>query len=350
VTRNAVCVCVDANMLMPGLFVLEAVRARRAGPEDHDLVLVTTGPDDATDAHRRWLSERGIRLRDDFDLSILQRIEISEARLTKATLLKLLLAQTLADRYDKILYLDADLTIHEALASVFSLDTKGHALAAVPSSSMRTGFNQRRRSLEAAHFRALGMKSPERFVNSGVMLIDVGQWNQDDLTARSLDFIRRNPAICRLPDEDSLNGLLDGRVAELSPVWNLQAPIWAHREVRELVQPAIIHYVGPNKPWKRFRSRKRWSEHRAAHRLYREFVKQSPWPAWLDEQWNARDLRDSLAFELRRVTRKLSLRKLRKDRGARRAFLEAYRRHCGEAFADVEQGIVRRDGGRLRVR
>ena len=348
-TRNAVCVCVDANMLMPGLFVLEAVRTRRATPEDHDLVLVTTGPDDATDAHRRWLSERGIRLRDDFDLSILQRIEISEARLTRATLLKLLLAQTLADRYDKILYLDADLTIHEALAPIFALDTKGHPFAAVPSGAIRTGFKYRRRNLDAAHFRALGMKRLDRYVNSGVMLIDVGQWNQDDLTARSLDFIRRNPTLCRLPEEDSLNALLDGRVAELSPVWNMQAPIWSHREVQELVQPAIIHYVGPNKPWKRFRSRKRLFEHRAAHRLYREFVAGSPWPNWLGEQWNARDFRDSLAFEVRQVTRKLNVRKLRKDRRERRVFLEVYRRHCAESFADVEQGIVRREGQRLRV-
>lgn len=349
-TRSAVCVCVDGNMLMPGLFVLEAVRARRASPEDHDLVLVTTGPDDATDVHRRWLSERGMRLRDDFDLSILQSIEISEARLTKATLLKLLLAEALADRYDKILYLDADLTIHQALAPIFALDTKGHPLAAVPSAANRTGFNRRRSGLEAAHFRALGMTAPDRFVNSGVMLIDVGQWKQDDLTARSLDFIRRNPTLCRLPDEDSLNGILDGRVAELSPVWNMQAPIWSHREVRELVEPAIIHYVGPNKPWKRFRSRKRLFEHSAAYRLYHEFVTQSPWPTWLGEQWDARDLRGSLAFEMRRISRKLSVRKLQKDRRERRAFLDAYRRHCGEtAFADVEQGIVRREGALLRI-
>jgi lipopolysaccharide biosynthesis glycosyltransferase len=117
------------------------------------------------------------------------------------------------------------------------------------------------------------------------------------------------------------------------------------------VEPAIIHYVGTNKPWKRFRRRKGLFEHRAAHRLYHDFVTQSPWPTWLGEQWDARDLRDSLAFELRRITRNLSVRKLRKAGRARRAFLDAYRRHCGEtAFADVEQGIVRRDGKRLRVR
>jgi len=337
-------------MLVPGLFVLEAVRSRRTTLADHDLVLVTTGPADVTDVHRRWLSERGIQLRDDFDLSVLQSIEIPEARLTKATLLKLLLAETLADHYDKILYLDADLTIHEELTPIFSLHTKGHPLAAVPSGAQRTGFNWKRRKPEAAHFQALGMSEPYRYVNSGVMLIDVSQWNRDDLSARSLDFIRRNPTIWRLPDEDALNAILDGHLAELSPVWNMQAPIWSHPEVRAIVQPAIIHYVGSNKPWKRFKRGKRFFEHRAAYRLYQEFVTKSPWPTWLGEQWGARDLWGSLAFEMHRITRKIRVKKMRSSRKNRRAFLDTYRHHCGEtAFADVEQGIVRREGVRLRV-
>jgi lipopolysaccharide biosynthesis glycosyltransferase len=271
-------------------------------------------------------------------------------RLTKATLLKLLLAETLADRYDKILYLDADVTIHEELNPIFSLHTKGYPLAAVPSGAQRTGHNWPRRQSQAAHFRALGMTEPYRFVNSGVMLIDVSQWNRDDLSARSLDFIRRNPTLWRLPDEDALNAILDGHLAELSPVWNMQAPIWSHREVRANVQPAIIHYVGPNKPWKRFRRRKGLFEHRAAYRLYQAFIARSPWTTWLDEQWGARDLWDSLAFEMHRINRMIGVRKIRKSRNNRRAFLDTYRQHCGEtAFADVEQGIVRREGVRLRI-
>ena len=337
-------------MLVPGLFVLEAARSLRTTLATHDLVLVTTGPADVTDVHRRWLSERGIQLRDDFDLSVLQNIEIPPGRLTKATLLKLLLAETLADRYDKILYLDADLTIHEDLTPIFSLDTKGHPLAAVPSGAQRTGLNWQRRKSQAAHFQALGMTEPYRPVNSGVMLIDVRQWNRDALSARSLDFIRRNPTIWRLPDEDALNAILDGHLAELSPVWNMQAPIWSHREVREIVRPAIIHYVGPNKPWKRFRRGKRLFEHRAAYRLYQEFVTKSPWPTWLGEQWGARDLWDSLAFEMDRITRTIRVKKRRNRRRRRKGFLDIYRQHCGEtAFADVEQGIVRREGVRLRV-
>jgi hypothetical protein len=71
---------------------------------------------------------------------------------------------------------------------------------------------------------------------------------------------------------------------------------------------------------------------------------------WLGEQWSARDFWDSLAFEIHWITRKTRIKKIRDNRKNRRAFLDTYRRHCGEtAFADVEQGIVRREGVRLRV-
>ena len=92
----------------------------------------------------------------------------------------------------------------------------------------------------------------------------------------------------------------------------------------------------------------RLMEHRAAYRLYREFVRETPWSAWLSEQWSLRDLRDSLVYERRQLARQI------KGRGAadaeRRAHIDAYRQYCAQAvFADVEQGIVRRDGGRLRL-
>ena len=245
----------------------------------------------------------------------------------------------------KILYLDADLTIHDDLAPIFSLDTKDFPLAAVPSARVETDWNRKQRQTEHAHFRALGMTEPFRYV---VLLIDVSHWNSDELTTRTLDFLRRNPTLWRLPDEDALNAVLDGRLAELSPVWNLQAPMWANREVREMVEPVIIHYVGHNKPWRRYRRKMRLMEHRAAYRLYREFVRETPWSAWLSEQWSLRDLRDSLVYERRQLARQI------KGRGAadaeRRAHIDAYRQYCAQAvFADVEQGIVRRDGGRLRL-
>ena len=78
----------------------DAARALRTKVADYDVLLVTTSPEDATDVHRRWLAEREIQLRDDFDLSDVHDIDMMNSRLTKATVLKLLLAKS-ASRYDK---------------------------------------------------------------------------------------------------------------------------------------------------------------------------------------------------------------------------------------------------------
>jgi lipopolysaccharide biosynthesis glycosyltransferase len=348
--RNAVCLCVDKNMLVPGLFVAEAASSMRALFAEYDVIVVTTGPADVTDVHRRWLEERKIQLRDDFDLSAIQNIEILQPRLTKATVLKLLLAENFDNRYDKILYLDADVSIHNELASIFLLDTKGFPLAAVPAARIRTGWNWSQRKLEIEHFRALGMTEPYRYINSGVLLIDVNKWNQSEVGTRARDFIQRNPSICMLPDEDSLNAVLDGRQAELSPLWNMQANAGWDRELRDIAEPIIIHYHGLNKPWKRFGHGKRLFEHRKAYRLYKNFVSKTPWSTWLADQWTTRDLWDNLVFELRVGAQRIRGKNAVPDRAARQAWVEAFRQYCGEtAFADVEQGIVRREGTRLRL-
>jgi len=350
VMRNAVCLCVDKNMLVPGLFVAEAASSIRALFAEYDVIVVTTGPADVTDVHRRWLEERKIQLRDDFDLSAVQNIEVLQSRLTKATLLKLLLAENFDNRYDKILYLDADVSIHEELASIFLLDTKEFPLAAVSAARIRTGWNWSQRRSAIEHFRALGMTEPYRYINSGVLLIDVNKWNQSEVGTRARDFIRRNPSICMLPDEDSLNAVLNSRQAELSPLWNMQASAGWDRELRDIAEPIIIHYHGPTKPWKRFSHGKRLFEHRNAYRLYKNFVSTTPWSTWLADQWTTRDLWDNLVFELRVGGQRIRGKNGVLDRASRQAWIEAFRQYCSEtAFADVEQDIVRREGTRLRL-
>jgi len=148
-----------------------------------------------------------------------------------------------------------------------------------------------------------------------------------------------------------LNAVLDGRLAELSPIWNMRAGPWAAREVRAVAEPVVLHFDGPLKPWKRFIGGGRLFRHRAAYRAYDAFLDQSPWAGWLREQWNGADLRANLAFEMKHWTgwtaggtSPLEERRLRREHGV------AYRDFClTHPFADIEQGIVSRAGGRVRL-
>lgn len=349
--RNAVCLCVDGNMLIPAMFVVDAIKSSSIGTADRFDIILFTGPGDVTDQHRDWMNRRGIIHCQSLDVSGLHDIEILQKRLTSATLSKLLLAGHLEGKYDKLLYLDADLTIHDDVSALFSLDLGDFAMAAVPSARIWADKSEAERITICEHFRALGMTEPYRYINSGVLLIDVANWNRDQIASRALDFIRRNPALCTLPDEDALNAVLDGRQMELSPVWNMR-PLGRWRsKTFDIACPVIVHYIGLAKPWKRFSDGKQMFAHRNAYRAYEDFVRGTPWKNWLDDQWSFRDILAGIRFEAKTFRRSLKGKNPAGTRTGRHRYIEAFRRYCADGrFADVEQGIVTREGGVLRLK
>jgi lipopolysaccharide biosynthesis glycosyltransferase len=337
-------------MLAPALFVARTAQSRPHRSSNNYDVIVFTGPGDATAEDKAWAKQQGVAISDSLELSSFSDIRSPLKRLSNATLARLLLPEQLSERYDRILYLDADVIIAGDVGSIFSLDTGKYALAAVPAARFWAG-SAAERTETIAHFRSLGLSEPYRYFNSGVLYIDVAKWNRAAIGRRALEFIRRNPSVCIWPDEDALNAVLDGAVAELSPLWNMRARAWCHRRVRAAAAPVIVHYDGPSKPWQRFGKGRRLFHGRRAYRSYQRFVVETPWPGWLDDQWTAKDLRAGLAHEIGlwigwMSGREAPLRRLRDER----AYAEAFLTYCfASRFADIDQGIVERTGTLMRL-
>jgi len=348
-SRNAICFCADRNMLIPALFVGDSVN-RAAGPARQFETIVFTAPSEVSAVHRKWMSEHEIAHYDDLDSSQIDRIGMLQPRLTSATLMKLMLPRHLAGRYDKILYLDADVTIHENPSPIFSVDTGEYALAAVPSGRIWAEGSEAERQRAEAHFQALGMTLPYRYFNTGVMLIDVEKWNCYDLDTRALGFLQEHSDICFLPDEDALNGVLDGGIAELSPIWNMRPPRPGPRIARNLARAVIVHHAGEHKPWRRYGYGRRLFEDPTPYRLYEAFLTNTPWPNWLHEQRSGRDVYKSLVWEVRRFTRRLRGKLDEPTRRQRRAQVEAMRKYLAQSdFVDVAQGITIQSDCHLRL-
>ena len=341
--RSAICLCADRNMLIPAMFVANAVRAQSTPAQLFDIfVFIAAG--EATQAQRNWFADRGIGLVEDLDLSPLDNLPPSPTqRVTKATFIRLLVPQFLAGRYDVALYLDCDLTIHSDVGRILTLDIGNFAVAATPAARIWAGWTAPLRERDHGHFRALGMTEPYRFFNTGILLIDVRKWNEAELGTRTLHFYRRNSALCMLPDEHALNAVLDGRMSEISPVWNMRIGAWSHKAVRDHVNPVIVHYDGPRKPWRLYGDGEPLPPLREAYRSYETFLAGTPWANWLDGE--GRPTTDGAA---------------RGDGGTgqfgglsaqdRDAYALAYLEFCAKTdFADVAQGIVRRDGSCLRL-
>jgi len=350
-TRNAVCLCTDRRMMIPALFVADAVKSYSGASDNRFDVIVFSEPSEVTDVHRQWMEQRNIQFCGEMDLSRQQGVGKFSGRLSPATLMKLSLAEHLAGRYDKILYLDCDMTIHDDVTPLFSLDTAPFALAAVPSGRIVADLSEKQRKEMEDQFHALGMTKPYRFFNTGVLYIDVERWNRENLGARALDFIRQNPDLCFLPDEHGLNAVLDGNIAELSPIWNARPPQRWRRKALEIARPVIIHYTGKHKPWRPFGYQKRLFSNRSAYRLYKDFIKESPWPVWLGEQWGWRDFYLNIRWEIRRILHKMKGTLEEPTAKQRRAYINALRRFYAEGrFVDVEQGSVIRESGTLRLK
>jgi lipopolysaccharide biosynthesis glycosyltransferase len=348
--RIAAVLCADRNMLVPALFVADAALRNRPRPgTSYDVILVTR-PEDAGPIEREWAQSRGLIIDDTLDFSAIMQFRPSQKRLTSMTLARLLLPGHFASRYDKLLYLDCDLSLHGDIGRIFDLHMAPSAVAAAPAGRINVGPPEQWTSF-LAHCRALGMTEPYRYFNAGVLLIDVARWNAQEIAAKCLDFIRRNPDLCTLPDEDALNAVLDGDIVEFSPIWNMRARQWLQRKVRSRFKPVIVHYDGPHKPWKTFMKGHRPWRFRDARRAYRRFLADTPWSAWLEGQWSSEDMRASLLHEWDLWTawirgREPVLWRLRQERRFADAFLDLCQK---TPYADIVQGITERSGGGLRL-
>lgn len=324
-------------MAVPALYVAAEAARRARGAYD---VHVFAEEAELDDQHRAWMKRHGIEAMPGLAFPRLHATGATAGRIPAASLIRLLMPELLADRYDRLLYLDVDTEIRGDVAPLFGLDLQGRVLAAATAHASE------------AHYRALGMTAPYCYFNTGVMLIDVARWNAARIGERALRFIERNAAICRLPDEDALNAVVDGHILVLSPIWNFRADLIQLRRTGALVAPVICHYDGPQKPWKRFAGQRRLFAFESVHRRYRRFVAGTPWRGWLDSQWAGQDFWSNLAYEWRILRDRLQGRRTphvptRRQRRRRRKRLRAWLQ--GGDFADVEQGIAIRDGGCLRL-
>ncbi|MGN6475391.1 MAG: glycosyltransferase family 8 protein [Mycobacteriales bacterium] len=186
---------------------------------------------------------------------------------------RLVVADLLPD-VDRCLYLDADTLTVSSLGPLCGIDLEGVPLAAV-------------RNVVQPHMRprvrALGVADPSRYLNSGVLLMNLDHLRRTDGVDALLDFIHRRADELLWVDQDALNVVFDGQWLELHPRWNAQnsffrwtawseESIGATRLQETLADPAILHFEGPSlsKPWHYL------SGHEYRHR-YRSTLAATPW-------------------------------------------------------------------------
>lgn len=171
---------------------------------------------------------------------------------------RLLAARLLPMNVDKILYLDSDVIIRRPIDELWSTNIAEHALAAVS-------------NYEDDARKALGLPAGVKYFNSGVLLINLRYWRQNNVPERAISFIRDNPERVQYWDQDALNATLMHQWVELLPFWN-----WQFSSRGSKPEPAIVHFITSDKPW-------HWSNDHPFKREYRKYRRKTPWRSYQEE-------------------------------------------------------------------
>lgn len=191
---------------------------------------------------------------EDIDINIFSL----NAHFTIATYFRFFIPQ-IFKKYEKIIYLDCDIVVHHDLAELFNQNLSGKALAAALDTEM-----QREAFIGDDDYthQILNMKHPEKYLQAGVLVLDINKLQKMDFTNKCLQRLQeiKNP---KYLDQCVLNSLFDGDIAILAPNWNVEwhIPYFVKDLDRQLGEedyvtyiqsrqsPYILHYCGAVKPW-----------------------------------------------------------------------------------------------------
>ena len=184
-----------------------------------------------------------------------------------ANYFRLMASRILPADIERVLYLDSDIIVRRSLAEFWSTDLGGFACAAIEDAfwDPRLDYVQ--------------VPQGSRYFNSGVLLINLSYWRQNNVYERAVEFIKGDPDKLNYYDQDVLNALFVDQWVNLPAVWNDMARSTLHiPALRNLniPNPAIVHFVGPYKPWN-------WLCNHPFKYEYRKYRRKTPWPRYRQE-------------------------------------------------------------------
>jgi lipopolysaccharide biosynthesis glycosyltransferase len=178
--------------------------------------------------------------------------------ITASTMDRLLLPEILDD-VARTVYIDIDALVLDDIGQLFDWDLSGAPVAARTSErSVQSIAVHVSASLDPEPARELRDAVLHRAghavlgINAGVLVLDLERMRQDDFCRTFVPWVSRY----HLNDQEVVEFYAGDQLSVLPERWNA----WPYKEVVE--NPAVVHWVGPFKPWRATVTR---DQHRWAH-------------------------------------------------------------------------------------
>lgn len=191
-------------------------------------------------------------------------------------LARLLLDKFLPEEVEKVLYIDGDTINLASLAELWQFDLQEKVLGGCIEATV-----SKKQKIY------LGMEKIP-YINAGVLLIDLKKWREEETGKRILQFYQANNGNLFANDQDAINGSLKGKIYYLPPKYNFYNIYWFYnyKTLKKLMgkadyytkevynesvnNPAIIHYLGEERPWRK-------GNHHKYKKEYVKYLKLTPW-------------------------------------------------------------------------
>jgi len=265
---NAIVVCCTPSWLPAAACTLKSC-ADQGGAEVADFYVIAMG---LTEQDK--VDFQNFQTRHKFSATIIEGklpqklIDNAPKRFSAAAFLRLTLNEILDPTYKRVLYLDSDILALSPMAHIFTMDLGGKCLGAVEDyQSFPSIFGSWK-----DHARAIGLKTGERYFNSGVLLLDWPQILKLKLLQTCVERIMALPKSggkLNFPDQDVMNLVFAGQWHRMSTRYNLISIVSDYFPEN----PIFRHFTMDHKPWGPV-----WVlGHQQARRLYQSMLKGSPW-------------------------------------------------------------------------
>ncbi|MBR3675745.1 MAG: Stealth CR1 domain-containing protein [Alphaproteobacteria bacterium] len=162
-------------------------------------------------------------------------------------------------KYTKVLYCDSDMCVNHSIEELFSLDFEGKEIMAAIDNVSTILYREHKR--KDYMLNVLRLHNPENYFNSGLLLFNIPQIEPEDYKRKFLEALKIEKLA--YPDQDILNVIFEDNVKYLPRQWNYLYGDCAYNPsfenlipadyrsefIKARLNPFIIHYTSPRKPW-----------------------------------------------------------------------------------------------------
>ncbi|MBQ9886687.1 MAG: glycosyltransferase family 8 protein [Lachnospiraceae bacterium] len=196
---------------------------------------------------------------------------------------RLFVCSFLPENVDRVFYIDGDTVVTDSLRYLSNIDLGDNLVAMAMEPSV--GINIKS---------GIDFGEDEPYYNAGVLVFDLKRWRQEGIELKLLEYYRDKGGNLFACDQDVINGTFRGKVMLLPPRYNFfsnykyfrysalvkKTPAYAAVGKKNFnaakKNPAIIHFLGDERPWKRgnlnpYRS------------IYKKFLNKTDWANTPDE-------------------------------------------------------------------